>query len=543
MKHPSLAVFTVMLAALLGSCVSTSPKDGLGAPKFKITTKSREAQRAFDRGMTHAYGFAYQAAEEEFRAAAAADPQCAMAWWGVALVNGPHINLPTVAPENAKEAWEALGKAQERAAKTTAKEQALISALGKRYAWPQPANRRPLDEAYANAMRKVWQDHPADADVATLFAESLMDLRPWDLWTLEGKPKAGTSEIVTTLERALVLNPKHPGANHLYIHAVEASSNPGRALAAANRLRDLVPSSGHLLHMPSHIYARVGRWSDASAANVRAIRADAAYRAKHPKPGFYALYMMHNMHFLGYTSMMEGQSAESIRCARQMVNDVPADFLQSYAPAADGYMVFPSKVLMRFGKWEEVLAEPEPAANLPLARSFRHYCRTIALIALDRRAEAETEKAAFHASSAQVPKNAVFGNNSAHDLLAIATHVINGELAAKDGLFDKSIVSLRRAVALEDLLRYDEPPDWIQPARHTMGAVMLRAGRYEEAENVYRTDLGRYPNNGWSLFGLSRALKLQGKEAEAAQVEAQFQRAWAKADTKIESTCFCQPGV
>ena len=543
MKLPSPAILTLVFAALLASCVSTSPKDGLGAPKFKITTKSREAQRAFDRGMIHAYGFAYQAAEEEFRAAAAADPHCAMAWWGVALVNGPHINLPTVAPENARKASEAMAQAQERAAKTTPKEQALISALGRRYAYPQPANRRPLDEAYADAMRKVWQEHPQDADVATLFAESLMDLRPWDLWTLEGKPKTGTSEIVATLERALELNPKHPGANHLYIHAVEASSNPGRALASANRLRDLVPSSGHLLHMPSHIYARVGQWENASAANVRAMRADAMYRMKNPRPGFYAVYMMHNAHFLGYTSMMLGRSGEAIRSARKMVADVPADFLTNYGAVADGYMVFPSMVLMRFGKWDEVLAEPEPKPGLPLAKSFWHYSRTIALIALDRRAEAEAEKAAFHASSTQVAKNATFGNNSAHDLLAIATHMINGELAAKDGLFDKSIVSFRRAVALEDLLRYDEPPDWIQPARHTMGAVMLRAGRYAEAENVYRADLGKYPNNGWSLFGLSRALKLQGKDAEAAEVEAQFQRAWAKADTKLESTCFCQPGV
>lgn len=542
MKRLTPTFLTLLIAALLASCVST-PAGGPGAPKFKITTKSREAQRAFDRGMTLAYGFAYKAAEDEFRNAAKADPHCAMAWWGVALVNGPHINFPLVPPENAKTAWDAITKAQSLSSKVSDREKALIDAQARRYASPQPSNRRKLDEAYATAMRGVWQAYPEDADVATLFAESLMDLRPWDLWTLDGEAQPGTNEIVTTLERALALNPKHPGANHLYIHAVEASAHPGRALAAAGRLGNLVPDSGHLVHMPSHIYARVGRWSDAASANVRAMRADAAYRAKHPRPGFYAVYMLHNQHFYAYTAMMQGRSAEAIRHAREMIRKVPDDFLAEYGPIIDGYMIFPSKALMRFGKWEEILAEPEPPAGLPLARAFRHYTRTIALIALDRRAEAEQEKAAFHAASSRVAKNATFGNNSAHDLLAIATHMINGELAAKDGQFDKAIVSLRRAVAIEDLLRYDEPPDWIQPARHTLGAVMLRAGRHAEAERVYRNDLARLPHNGWALFGLSRALKLQGKDAEAAEADRQFQAAWAKADVKLDSTCFCQPGV
>lgn len=542
MKRLTPTFLHALFALLLASCVST-PTGGPGAPKFKITTKSREAQRSFDRGMTLAYGFSYQAAEDEFRSAAKADPHCAMAWWGVALVNGPHINFPLVPPDKAKTAWDAITQAQSLSAKVSEREQALISAMGKRYAAPQPANRRPLDEAYANAMRSVWQAHPEDADIATLFAESLMDLRPWDLWTLDGAAQPGTKEIVTTLEHALVLNPRHPGANHLYIHAVEASPNPGRALAAAKRLRDLVPDSGHLLHMPSHIYARVGHWNDAAAANVRAMRADAAYRTKHPRPGFYAVYMLHNQHFYAYTAMMQGRSAEAIRHARQMIKNVPEDFLTEFGSVADGYMIFPSKALMRFGKWEEVLAEPQPAASLPLSRAFWHYTRTVALIALDRRAEAEQEKSAFHAASSRVAKNAVFGNNSAHDLLAIATHMINGELAAKDGQFDKAIVSLRRAVSLEDLLRYDEPPDWIQPVRHTLGAVMLRAGRHAEAESVYRNDLARQPRNGWALFGLSRALKLQGKDAEAAEAERQFQSAWSRADIKLDSTCFCQPGV
>lgn len=536
------SLVTILAGLVLASCVSTQ-SEGLGSHKFKVTTKSPEAQRAFDRGLTQAYAFAYTAAEDEFRAAAAADPQCAMAWWGVALVNGPHINFPLVPPDKAKTAWEALTKARALAPKTSEREQALIAALGKRYAWPQPENRSKLDAAYAAAMRDVWHRHPQDADIATLYAESMMDLRPWDLWTLDGKPQPGTSEIVATLDQALALNSRHPGANHLYIHAVEASRDPGRAVPAANRLRYLVPSSGHLVHMPSHIYARVGRWDDAATANARAMKADATYRAKHPRPGFYAVYMLHNAHFYSYVAMMQGRSEDAVRHARQMVRDVPEDFLSQYAPIADGYMIFPSEALMRFGKWEEVLAEPEPRADLLLAHALWRYTRTVSLIALGRREEAESEKSAFHAASARVPKDAVFGNNSAHDLLAIATHMINGEMAAKEGNIGKAVVSLRRAVALEDLLRYDEPPDWIQPARHTLGAVMLRAGRNEEAEQVYRTDLARYPGNGWSLFGLSRALRLQGKDEEADKAERQFKQAWAKADVELKSTCFCQPGV
>jgi tetratricopeptide (TPR) repeat protein len=529
------------LAAVLAACTSMRPAD-LGSHSFKITTSSRAAQHAFDRGLTLAYAFSHAAAEDEFRQAAAADPHCAMAWWGVALVNGPHINYPLVPPDRAQTAWEALTKARALAPQSSGREQALIRALGKRHASPQPENRRSLDEAYADTMRNVWQAHPQDTDIATLFAEAMMDLRPWDLWQLDGKPQPGTDEIVATLERALTLNPRHPGANHLYIHALEASPAPERAVAAADRLRSLVPAAGHLVHMPAHIYARVGRWDDSAIANLRAMQADADYLARHPRPGFYAKYMAHNAHFYAYTAMMQGRSAEAIRAARQMVGEIPADFLKQYGPQADGLMIFVSEVLMRFGRWDELLAEPEPPANLPLARALWHYTRTIALIALDRPEEARKEQAAYQAAVARVPKATAFGNNPAHDLLAIATYMINGEMAAKEQRFGAAIVALRSATALEDRLRYNEPPDWIQPVRHTLGAVLLRAGRAAEAETAYREDLTRYPRNGWSLFGLGRALKLQGKDAEAAETERQFRSAWAKADIKLDSTCFCQPG-
>ncbi len=278
-----------------------------------MTTSSPDAQKAFDRGLTLAYGFSHGRAEREFRRAAEFDPRCAMAWWGVALVNGPHINFPIVPPDKAATAWGALTKARELAPGASDTERALIEALAKRYANPQPEDRRPLDEAYAAAMREVWKAHPQDADVATLFAEAMMDLRPWDLWTQDGKPQPGTEEIRATLERALTLDPMNPAANHLYIHLVEASPDPARGVPSADRLRTLVPGLSHLVHMPSHIYARVGRWEEAQDSNVQAMEVDDALRSSIPHPGLYAMYMAHNAQFYTFAAIMQGRSADALR--------------------------------------------------------------------------------------------------------------------------------------------------------------------------------------------------------------------------------------
>jgi tetratricopeptide (TPR) repeat protein len=508
---------------------------------MKITTASAEAQSAYDRGLTLAYAFAHYAAEQEFRRALRADPDCAMAWWGIALVNGPHINFPAVTPEHAATAWEALGQAKARAAGATLLEQALINALAERYANPQPDDRRALDQAYAEAMRQVWRASPDNADVATLFAEAVMDLHPWDLWTKDG-PQPWTPEIVATLARGLEFNPRHPGANHLYIHAVEASPNPEKGVAAADRLRTLVPDSSHLVHMPAHIYARVARWDDAAAVNREAMKADAVYRAAYPRPGFCAMYMAHNAHFLAFVAMMQGRSEQALDCARTMVAGVPEDFLQEYAPVVDGYLIFVSEVLMRFGRWEEVLAEPAPPAQAPLSRALWHFTRTSALIALKRMDEAHAEQAAFEKAAAAVPPDRQFGQNSATNILAIARDVLAGEMFAQAGQLDAAIGSLREAAKIEDTLLYDEPPDWIQPVRHTLGAVLLRAGQTPEAAQVYRADLQRYPENGWALMGLRDALRRQGKDSDARMVDARFKRAWASADVKPPSTCYCQAG-
>jgi len=511
----------------------------LGNHTFRITTNSRDAQRSFDRGLTLAYGFGHYAAEQEFRRAIGFDPGCAMAWWGIALVNGPHINFPLVPSDKAATAWEALTNAQARAAATTPLEQELIAVLSKRYANPQPEDRSSFDAAYANAMRGLWQKHPDNADVGTLFAEAAMDLHPWDLW-IKGAPQPWTGEILKTLETVLQIDPQHPGANHFYIHCIEASPHPEKAIAAADRLGRLAPDASHLVHMPAHIYARVDRWPDAAAANGEAMKADIRYRAAYPRPSLYAMYMAHNAHFLAFVEMMRGRSRETLENAQKMIAEVPDQFLKDYAPIADGYMIFVSEALMRFGKWQEVLAEPEPRSELPLSQALWRYTRTSALIALNRMDEATSEKAAFERAVKAVPADWHFGNNSAADILAIAARVIDGEMAAKKSQFDSAISSLKEAARQEDNLHYDEPPDWIQPVRHTLGAVLLKAGKTNEAEAVYREDLVRYPGNGWSLFGLRDALTQEGKTEEARQVGKQFQKAWSAADVQPAFTCYCQ---
>ena len=295
--------------------------------------------------------------------------------------------------------------------------------------------------------------------------------------------------------------------------------------------------------MPSHVYARVGRWDDAIEANHRAIDVDAAYRRTNPKPGFYAMYMAHNQQFLAYALMMEGRSIEALGAARATIAQVPEEFLRDYAPIVDGYMAIVPEALMRFGRWEAVLGEPEPRESLPLARALWRFTRAASLTALGRGEEAAQEREAFRHAAAAVPKDRTLGNNSAADLLSVASNLLDGEIAAKDGRLDAAVALLREGVRIEDGLRYDEPPDWMQPVRHTLGAVLMRAGRYPEAEQVYRDDLARYPENGWSLYGLGRALRLQKKEAEAAAVEARFGKIWAHADVRLGSTCYCQPGV
>ena len=518
--------------------------EGLGPHKRTVTTESALAQRYFNQGLAFLHAFNHDEAIRSFEAAARHDPGCAMAWWGIAFANGPHINFPQVPPDRASAAWHALKQAEAHAGKGTAVEQALIGALGRRYAEAQPEDRAPLDQAFAEAMREVWRAYPHDADVGAFFAESLMDLRPWDLWAVDGRPQPGTDEVVATLEAVLALDQYHPLANHLFIHAIEASPNPGLADEAADRLRDLQPGMGHNVHMPSHIDVRRGRWHAAIEANAKAIAADTIYRATSRKPaGFYRLYMAHNHHMLTWAAMMSGQQQLALAHIRQMVADIPPDFLEENAAWMDAFAAMPYEVLIRFGRWDEMLAEPPPAAYLPLSRALYHAARGIAFAAKGDVAAARSEQATYADAAKAVPEDFTAGNNTAAAVLAIAGPMLDGEIRYRAGEVEGGIARLRDAVAAEDALRYDEPPGWILPVRHSLGASLMKERHYAQAERVYREDLERLPENGWSLYGLAQALHRQGKHTEAMATDKRFEAMWTKADLQISSSCLCVPGA
>jgi tetratricopeptide (TPR) repeat protein len=552
-RMPATTIVAAMLTALLGACSASAPGgppgrprteplfEGLGNNGRKITTSSSQAQRYFDQGLSFLYAFNHDEAIRSFQRATELDPNAAMAWWGIAIASGPHINNPVMTPEADKAAWDALARAQKESVRADATERDLITALGARYAWPSPPDRTVLDKAYANAMRGVWQRHPKDADAGALFAEAMMDLRPWNQWGPEGKPEPGTEEVLSTLDAVMAINPKHPLALHLYIHATEASRDPGRADAAADRLRDLQPGLGHLVHMPSHVDVRRGRWNEAVTANRKAIVADDRYRALSPVQGFYGLYMAHNHHMLAYAAMMVGRRKDATEAIDTIVNAIPPDWAKQWAPIADGFLAMPLEVRMRFGAWDEILAAPEREDIFPFARAMRHYARGVAYSAKGDAKSARGEQTAFQTAAAVVPKDLPFGNNKASDLLAIADRVLEGEVSYREGKKDDAFKALRQAVALEDKLKYDEPPSWILPTRHTLGAALLDAGQAKEAEKVFRADLEQHPGNGWALYGVARSLKMQKRSGEAAKADAEFQEAWAGADYPITSPCACLP--
>jgi tetratricopeptide (TPR) repeat protein len=539
-------VLSIGLTIALTSLSAAEPfYEGLGPYSRKITTKSPKAQRYFNQGLAFYHGFNHGAAIRAFQAAAELDPKCAMAHWGIALACGPHINLPLVPPPAAELAWKELQLAQQNAATASPVEQALIEALSHRYANPPPEDRAPLDLAYADAMREVRKKFPKDQDAGTLFAEAMMDLRPWDQWTLEGQPNPGTEEILATLGAVIKLNSRHPFANHLYIHAVEASLHPDRANAAADRLRTLQPGLAHNVHMPSHIDIRCGRWQQAVDTNVKAVEADQRYRKiAGPAVGFINVYVAHNRHMLAYAAMMTGQREVAMKHIRAMVANLPPDFLKENALQAEGFAAMPMEVMVRFGRWDEILAEPDNYADyMTGTRAFHHAARAIAYAAKGDPENARKEQAIFLEKSKLIPKEETFGNNTAEALTALTARMVEGEILVRENKVDAGIAELQEAVKLEDALKYDEPPGWLIPIRHSLGAVFMKAGRFAEAEQVYRNDLARLPENGWSLYGLAESLREQKKNgAEVKTLKAKFQKCWAKADTKITTSCLCQAG-
>lgn len=512
----------------------------LGRIHFPITTGSAVVQDLFDQGLAWCYAFHHDEALRCFRAAAAADPACAMAHWGLAYASGPHINNMSMTPEVAERAHAAARRAAECAPAATAVEQALIAAIGARYAWPAPEDRKQLDLAYADAMRGVHARHGDAPDVAALFAESLMDLRPWDLWRADGTPQPETPEILTVLERLLVRHPDHPQANHLYIHAVEASPQPERAVAAGERLGALAPAAGHLVHMPSHVFIRVGRYEDAAEANRRGIAADLRIVARTGRQGFYEIYRAHNFHFLAYAAMFAGRADEAIAASRQLVQELPLEVVQQMAPFLEAFLGVPYEVLVRFGRWQEMLDAPEPPGWQKSARALWHCGRGLAFAATGRLEAARAERERYRLAVADVPEDWTFGNNSTRAVLAVGEAFLDGEIEFHAGNLEPAFASLRLAVERNDALRYDEPWGWMIPPRHALGALLLEAGRVADAEAVYREDLRRHPENGWSLHGLAECCKRLGRSAEAAAIEGRFASAWQHATVRIGASCYCR---
>ncbi len=511
--------------------------DNLGALHHPITTTSPEAQRYFDQGLRLVFAFNHEEAVNSFREAANLDPKAAMPYWGIALALGPNINLPMDRQAEAR-AYEAIRQARAWAPAASPRERTYIEALAARYSIQPDAKREALDAAYAAAMGKLWTQYPNDADAGTLYAEALMDLQPWDYWTADGAPKGRAEEIVSTLERTLTLNPDHPGACHYYIHAVEASLKPERALPCARRLPDLMPGAGHLVHMPGHIYLRLGMYKEAVEQNQRASSIDHDYLAHRKLTGIYPVgYYPHNVHFLWAALTMEGRSQEALAAARRLAELVPWE-AATQEPALEEFTPSLPFALVRFGRWEEALALPRPPKELAYTTAIWHYARGMALAATGRFADADQEHRAVSELAARIPDDRVVGTTRVSDLARIAERMLAGEIAARQGRHDQAIAALTAAAKLEDALRYYEPPLWHIPVRHSLGAVLLEAKRADEAERAYRIDLLQHPHNGWALFGLKQSLAAQKKTKEAETVEKEFRKAWERADLKLTASRF-----
>jgi tetratricopeptide (TPR) repeat protein len=508
----------------------------LGTHVFPVSTKNKQAQLFMNQGLNLSYAFNHAEAGRAYREAARLDPDLAMAYWGEALALGPNINAP-MDPSSEPKALEVVQKAVALKGKATPREQALIEALTERYSG-HAEDRRARDVAYADAMRKVHLQFPDDEDIAMLYVESVMDLRPWGYWTRDGMPYERTAEVVALTENVIARNPQHPGALHFYIHLMEAYQ-AGKAEAAADRLLTLMPAAGHMVHMPAHIYQRVGRYADAVRSNELAIAADEDYLSQCRAQGLYPMaYYPHNLHFLWFAATAEGRSKLAIEAARKAASQVNDETLKA-VPLLAGFRVVPYYALTRFGKWDEMLGEPEPPAISVYLTTMWHYARGTAFVGKGQMDSAEQEFAKLNELMADKSLDApLFSPNTGRAVLSIAQEVLAGEIAAAKKNYDESVNHLERAVRLEDALVYTEPAEFHYPPRLALGAVLLEAKRPAEAETVYWEDLKRNRESGWALFGLMQALKVQGKNEEATLVEARFKKAWARADVTLSASRF-----
>jgi tetratricopeptide (TPR) repeat protein len=505
-------------------------EEGLGRAHYPVSTKNAEAQKYFDQGLRYVYAFHHEQAVASFRKAIELDPDLAIGYWGIGLALGPNINMD-VDPESEKSAWRWVQEAMKRRESASQKERDLIEALGKRYSKDASADRNALNAAFAEAMRAVHARYPDDADVATLYAESLMDLRPWKFWTRDGKPNEGTEEIVRVLEGVLKKAPNHAGANHYYIHAVEASRNPGRAIRSAERLQTLAPAAGHLVHMPAHIFQRTGRYDAAARANVNGADADRAFIAKYGQSGIYpAMYYNHNLHFGAYSYMMDGQYVEAMKLAGEVAKNASA--MAKDVPDVEAIVATPILTKLRFGRWEEILEWPDPKSG-PISTALRHLARGVAFARRGNVAAAESERKLLEGKVAEVPEKSMMFQSSPKDVMKVAVHVLAGRIAEARGDMDSAIAAYRKAVEAEDSLNYNEPSDWFYPVRETLGGALLRSGEAAAAAAVFGDDLQRNPNNPRSLFGLAEALTREGKTAAASKARADYDAAWKRADSKL----------
>ena len=510
----------------------------LGTHVFPVSTKNKQAQLFMNQGLDLSYAFNHAEAGRAYREAARLDPNLAMAFWGDALALGPNINAP-MDPANEPKALEVIQKAVSLKAKASPREQALIDALTQRYSG-HAEDRKARDVAYADAMRKVHLQFPDDQDIAMLYVESVMDLRPWGYWTRDGTPYERTAEIVALTEQVIARNPLHPAALHLYIHLMEAYQAE-KAEPAADRLQTLMPAAGHMVHMPAHIYQRVGRYADAARSNELAIAADEDYISQCRAQGLYPMaYYPHNLHFLWFAATAEGRSKLAIEAARKAASQVSDETLKA-VPLLAGFRVVPYFALTRFGKWDEMLREPAPPATSAYLTGMWHYARGTAFLGKGQIDSADEEFAKLDATMADKSLDQpLFSPNTGRQVLSIAREVLAGGIAAAKKSYDPAIAHLERAVRLEDALVYTEPAEFHYPPRQALGAVLLEANRPAEAETVYWEDLKRNRENGWALFGLMQALKAQGKNEDASMVEARFKKAWARADVTLSSSRFGQ---
>jgi tetratricopeptide (TPR) repeat protein len=511
--------------------------DRLNAIHRDVTTGSQLAQRYFDQGLAYLYSFDHTRALRSFKAAAANDSKCAMAFWGIAMANGPEMNMMDVSPARQRAGWRAAVRAVSLSERATPIERALIEAVARRFSDPPTEAREGLDEAYADAMRQVVRRFPTDADVGALTAEAIMDLHPWDLWTLGGNPKDDAKEIQAILQAVLTHNSHHLFAEHLWIHFWEPSPYPQRAQKAADDLRTAAPPLAHLMHMPSHLYVRMGRWKEAVEVNEKAIEVEKATGRVVRGNRHYSI--MHEYHMLAYAASMLGNSEKALAATRDIVTALPYGGVPRLRNETDMWIALPYKIHLRFGQWDAMLAEPCPSPAWPIAQAFWRYARGIAFAATGLIESAKEEQAAFLKCRAGFSDADRVRGIPVADLLGIADFMLSGEILYREGKTERAITDLTAAVRKEDGLKYTEPPAWIIPARHALAAILLDAGRLENAERVYRDDLTRNPGNGWSLYGLAKSLQMQGRTSEAMRAFDQFREAWRHADLAICSSCLC----